>query len=118
MLQVTDARLETLTSNPVPPAGGTASQIANATAGDLPDITDRWTPVSIYARYYVASAWAVTARYTYDGWRGIDWRTDGLVPATGSDVFLGNDYRNYDGQYLMLTISYQPWLLRAGRSAL
>jgi hypothetical protein len=39
------------------------------------------------------------------------------LPATGSDIFLGNDYRNYKATFLTFSISYRARLLGPGRSA-
>ena len=118
MLELSKARLVNIAYNPTTPTGGTATQNASAAAGNWPDITQKWVPASAYAEYRVTADWSATVRYTYDQFDKADFRTDGLKPATGADIFLGNDYRDYNGQFLTFTISYRPRLLGVGRSAL
>jgi len=118
MLELSKARLENHAFNPQTPTGGTATQNANAAASDWPDITQKWLPASAYAQYHVYRDWFATVRFTWDKFNKKDFRTDGLKPATGADIFLGNDYRDYNVQFLSFTISYRPQWLGVGRPAL
>ena len=117
-IEVAKSRLVNQAFNPTTPAGGTASQNTSAQATDWPDITQKWIPASGWARYRVSDDWAATVQFIYDRFDKVDFRTDGLKPATGADIFLGNDYRNYRASFLTMSISYRPRLLRPGRSAL
>lgn len=118
VLELSKARLENRAYNPVTPTGGTAAQNANAAASNWPDIRQKWLPASAFAELRISGEWAATLRFVYDKFDKTDFRTDGLLPATGSDIFMGNDYRDYNAQFLTFTISYRPRLLGAGRSAL
>jgi hypothetical protein len=96
------------TANPTTPTGGTASQNTSAIAVDLPEITHMLNPVSGYLSYNFGQDWAISAGYTYEKFDEKDFRTDGLKPATGADIMLGNDFRNYTTGYLSFTVSYRP----------
>lgn len=118
-IEYAKSRLVNAAFNPATPTGGTATQNASAVAGNWPDITQKSVPGSAWARYWVSKEWAATAQFWYDKFDKTDFRTDGLMPATGADIFLGNDFRNYRATFLTITISYRPQLLRpGGRSAL
>jgi len=61
MLELSDARLENHGFNPNgPPTGGTATQNANATATDWPDITQKWLSASAFVTYRFTADWAAT----------------------------------------------------------
>ncbi|HTL06537.1 MAG TPA: MtrB/PioB family outer membrane beta-barrel protein [Gemmatimonadales bacterium] len=117
-LEYARARLENVAFNPITPTGGTTAQNANAVASNWPDITQKWVPASAYLQGRIVQEWYATVRLTSDVFSKKDFRTDGLKPATGADIFLGNDYRDYTARFLSFTISYRPRLLRVGRSAL
>jgi MtrB/PioB family decaheme-associated outer membrane protein len=118
-IELAKSRLVNGAFNPTTPTGGTAAQNASALAANWPDITQKWIPASLFARYRVNDDWAATLQFWYDKFDKSDFRTDGLMPATGADIFLGNDYRNYLANFMTITISYRPRLLRTGgRSAL
>src|ERR1044071_7035023 len=102
MVELAKARLVNIAYNPTPPTGGAAPQNASAAPANWPDITQKWVPVSAYAEYRVTADWAATVRYTYDQFAKKAFRTAGLKPATGADIFLGNDYRDYNVQFLSL----------------
>lgn len=114
-LELAKARLTNHAFNPTTPTGGTATQNANAAASDWPDITQKWLPATAYASLRVWSEWYVTARLEWDDFNKRDFRTDGLKPATGADIFQGNDYRDYNARFLSLIVSYRPSFLSAGR---
>jgi len=117
-IELAKSRLENHAFNPITPTGGTSGQNTSATATDWPDITQKWIPATGWVEYMVRDDWAVTVRYIYDRFDKVDFRTDDLDPATGADIFLGNDYRNYRVSFLTFTISYRPRRLGPGRSAL
>ena len=117
-LELAKSKLVNAAFNPTTPTGGTATQNASAQATNWPDITQKWIPARGWVQYRVSADWVATASFIYDRFEKTDFRTDGLMPATGADIFLGNDYRNYRATFLTLTISYRARLLGPGRSAL
>lgn len=117
-LDYSRAALHMLAANPTAPTGGTASQIRSATASDFPEITQELYPVSVALTYRLAPDWSLMARYLTESYDQVDFRSAGLRPATGADLFLGNDYRDYTAQILTITIGYRPRFLGTGRSSL
>jgi MtrB/PioB family decaheme-associated outer membrane protein len=95
-------------SNPTAPTGGTDAQDLGATATDFPEITYRYNPVTAFARYRVGENWSLNARYGYERFKQEDFRVDGLMPATGADLLMGNDLENYRAHILSLTVRYAP----------
>jgi MtrB/PioB family decaheme-associated outer membrane protein len=115
----TRAEFTVVTVNPNgTPTGGTAGQNDGATAKPWPQFTHEWVPASLFVRYSVTTQVAVTVQYSIDRFEGEDFRTDGLQPATGTDIYLGNDYRNYNAQWLTITLSYHLPLIGTGRPPL
>jgi hypothetical protein len=102
----------------VTPTGGTAAQNFAATAGDLPEVTEKYQPMSLFATYLVTRDWGVTLRYEAERWAQNDFRTLGLLPAEGNGIFLGNNLDNYNARWLSVSISYRPRLLKITRPAL
>jgi len=112
------AKFRMATFNPLTPTGGTATQNFNATASDLPEVTQKYQPMSVFARYLVTPLWAMTIRYQTERWAQNDFRTFGLLPAEGNGIFLGNNLNDYNASYLTVSVSYRPQLLRIPRPAL
>jgi hypothetical protein len=112
------AKFRMATFNPRTPTGGTAAQNFAATAGDLPEITQKYQPMSLFATYLLTRDWGVTVRYETERWAQNDFRTLGLLPAEGNGIFLGNNLDNYNARWLSFTVSYRPRLLRITRPAL
>jgi MtrB/PioB family decaheme-associated outer membrane protein len=105
--------VQMLAFNPTPPSGGTSEQHASATAADLPEIGHTLTPVEGTLRYRLSETWVTALRFTQDGFRRNDFRVDGLTPATGSDLFLGDGLSSYSARLFTLTVEYRPWMLGA-----
>ncbi len=112
--------------NPQAPTGGSASQIANATATNWPDVTHSWNPISFFLRYQVNANWSGTIGYSYEKFDNNDFRTNGVLPgfwagkprtvdvaSPNTDVILGNDLLPYKASYLTFTIGFRPGLNRA-----
>ncbi|OGQ47626.1 MAG: hypothetical protein A3H42_03705 [Deltaproteobacteria bacterium RIFCSPLOWO2_02_FULL_46_8] len=93
--------------NPQTPTGGTAAQNASATAGNLPIIKSTLSHLETNLRYYFAKGWTSKIAYVMEDFSKTDFRTNGLVPATGADIFLGNDLRNYTAHMVTMTLGYQ-----------
>jgi MtrB/PioB family decaheme-associated outer membrane protein len=122
--------------NPVTPAKGTAAQIASATAFDFPVVTQKMTPLSVFARYNVSPDWAVTVRYQMEKYNQTDYRvanppnpnpvagglsysptniTSGpLYTQIGNYYFLSNYYQNYNAGWMTILINYHPRFLPFG----
>lgn len=106
--------------NPQTPAGGTASQNANATAVNFPDITHSWNPIRIAVRYQLNPNWSGTLGYDFENFQNNDFRTNGVLPPYWAgtarsvdpvgDVILGNDLRPYRASYLTFSIGFRPGL--------
>jgi hypothetical protein len=101
-------------TNPLTPTGGTAAQNTSATAVDYPELSHKLTTVAGSARFRFAANWSATVRYSVAAFRKVDFRTDGLLPATGADIFLGNDLRDYTAGVLAVTIGYNLGLSPPG----
>ena len=112
------ARFLMATFNPLTPTGGTAAQNFAATASDLPEVTQKYQPMSLFATYLVTPAWAMTLRFDTERWAQNDFRTLGLVPAEGNGIFLGNNLDDYRAAYFTMAITWRPTLLRIPRPAL
>ena len=112
------ARFLMATYNPLTPTGGTATQNFNATASDLPVVTQQYQPMSVFATYLVSSQWTMTVRFDNERWSQNDFRTLGLLPAEGNGIFLGNNLDDYRAAYFTLALTYRPTLLRIPRPAL
>jgi MtrB/PioB family decaheme-associated outer membrane protein len=96
--------------NPVPPLSTNVTNRASATAEDLPAVSHTLNPAYLHVRYRVSRSWMTSLRYSVDRFWNRDPRTDGVAPATGMDVFLGNELLGYTAQYLTVTVTYHPWI--------
>lgn len=142
-MSIFDGRYRLLTSNPVPPSGGTATNILNATAEDWPEISSRQVPIALALRYRYSADWAMTVRYQYEKYEQTDFRTvapvftsNGLATGTpitnfsgdlpgaigqiaGSNTgqyhFLGNNYHPYNAGWITLLISFHPSMIPFGK---
>ena len=101
------ARAAMKASNPVTPTGGSAAQNTNAGAVDYPAITQRFNPASAYLRYSPGPNWSAALSFTYEQYKDDDFRNNNLKPATGADIFLGNEYRDYTAGILAFSIQYR-----------
>ena len=129
--------------NPTPPAGGTATNILNATAEDWPMIWTKRIPLELDLRYRYALDWGMTLRFQYERYRQTDFRTSapvftsntlasgtpitsftGDLPGsigavtgtnTGQYHFLQNNPYPYNAAWVTLLVSYYPSLLRFNR---
>jgi MtrB/PioB family decaheme-associated outer membrane protein len=117
-VEASRAKFRMATFNPLTPTGGTATQNFNATASDLPEVTQKFQPMTLFATYLLTPEWGVTLRYETERWAQNDFRTAGLVPAEGNGIFLGNNLDNYNARLLTVSVSYRPRLLRLARPAL
>lgn len=112
------ARFLMATYNPLTPTGGTAAQNFSATASDLPEVTQQYQPMSLFATLLVTPDWAMTLRYDTERWAQNDFRTLGLQPAEGNGIFLGNNLDDYRARYFTIVMTFRPSLLRVARPAL
>ncbi|MGZ3333244.1 MAG: MtrB/PioB family outer membrane beta-barrel protein [Gemmatimonadaceae bacterium] len=112
------AKFRMATFNPLTPTGGTATQNFNATASDLPEVTQKFQPMMLFATYFVTPEWGTTFRYQTERWAQNDFRTLGLQPSTGGAIFLGNNLNDYNVRYITISVSYRPRLRRVARPAL
>jgi MtrB/PioB family decaheme-associated outer membrane protein len=111
-----------LASNPTPPSspGATASTIASATAYDYPEISQKMRPFNGYVRYRLSSEWAATVRFQTEMFYQNDFRNLNLAaaPGTGTHIFLGNTFQNYNARYLTLSLTWRPTRLHVARSTI
>jgi MtrB/PioB family decaheme-associated outer membrane protein len=98
----------TLATNPATPAGGTDAQNRSATATDFPETRYEFNPIRAFVRYRLNDNWLVNASYRQERFEHVDWRSDGLLPDTGSDLFMGNDLQNYRAALLSLSVRFMP----------
>jgi MtrB/PioB family decaheme-associated outer membrane protein len=112
------ARFLMATYNPITPSGGTATQNFNATASDLPVVTQQYQPMSLFATLLASRDLALTLRYDTERWAQNDFRTLGLQPAEGNGIFLGNNLDDYKARYFTISVTWRPSLLRVARPAL
>jgi len=117
-VDASSAKFRMATFNPLTPTGGTAAQNFAATASDLPEVTQKFQPMTLFATYLVTPEWGMTLRYETERWAQNDFRTAGLVPAEGNGIFLGNNLDNYNARFITISVSYRPRLLRTARPAL
>lgn len=114
--------------NPVPPSGGTATNILNATAENWPEVTQNLKPFSVALRYRYSEDWAVTTRFQSEQYAQTDFRTsaplfapflgqNGPLPGsigavtgtnTGQYHFMGNTYLPYTANWFTVLISFHP----------
>ena len=112
------ARFRMATFNPLTPTGGTATQNFNATASDLPEVTQRFQPMALFASWLVIPDWSLNLRYETERWAQYDFRTYGQRPAEGNGIFLGNNLDDYNARFFTVSVSYRPVLRRVSRPAL
>jgi MtrB/PioB family decaheme-associated outer membrane protein len=112
------AKFRMATFNPLTPTGGTPTQNFNATASDLPEVTQKFQPMTLFATYFVTPEWGMTLRYQTERWAQNDFRTLGTRLAEGNGIFLGNNLDDYSARFLTISVSYRPRVLRLARPAL
>jgi hypothetical protein len=97
------------TRNPVTPTSGTAAQNATATAKPFPAFEDQFLRVETALRYYFWKGWTASFSYVYESFQKNDWRTDRLNPFVPgvTSIWLGSDTRNYDAQWVAVTLGYR-----------
>ncbi len=147
-VSVIDGSFHMLNVNPVAPAGGTATNILNATAENWPVVSSKLVPISLALHYRYSADWAMTFRYQYEKYDQTDFRTSaplftsnglasgtpitsfsGDLPGTigqiagtntGQYHFLGDNYHPYNAGWITLLISFHPANLpfRLGRSTI
>jgi hypothetical protein len=116
-ISFSDATFIVADTNPLTPAGGSASQRVSATAINFPAVTQQLHPMSLFLRYYYNPDWAVTLRYNVESYTQNDWRTQTLTPAigtTGNHINLSSYYQNYNVGWMSLMISWHPSMLKYG----
>ena len=96
----------------------TTTQNTSATAVTFPEVTQTLQPLTALLRYDLTPEWALTVRYQAELYGQNDFRTLGLLPATGNFIFLGNNFENYNARYFTISMRYHPWPIRFGRSTL
>jgi hypothetical protein len=106
------------TFNPLIPTGGTATQNFNATASDLPEVTQSFQPMALFANWLLTPDWSLILRYETERWAQYDFRTAGQLPAEGNGIFLGNNLDDYNARFFIVSVSYRPSLLRVARPTL
>ena len=132
-----------LNFNPVPPAGGTATNVLNATAEDWPEIATKLIPMALALRYRYTPDLGITLRFQYEKYEQTDFHTsapvftsNGLASGTpitsftgdlpgaigqvagtntGQYHFLGNNPYPYNTAWITLLINYYPSLMRFSR---
>ena len=117
-LDASRAKFRMATFNPLTPAGGTATQNFNATASDLPEVTQNFQPMSLFASWLLNPDWSLNLRYETERWSQYDFRTYGQLPAEGNGIFLGNNLDDYNARFFTMSVSYRPSLRRVARPAL
>lgn len=116
--QISKSSFRMMANNPVAPTGGTTSQNTAATAADFPLATQELRPFTVYVRYILTPDWSLTASYQGEKFTQYDFRTTGLAPATGAQIFLGNDLLPYDARFFTVTVNFRPSLLKHMRAAM
>lgn len=89
---------------------GTASQIASATATDLPNTYNRLHVARATFRYRWSERVGVRLQYEYQRYTETDWSQDTLdvyQTAWNKSVFLGATQPSYDAHLLALALSYR-----------
>ena len=90
--------------NPLTPTPAAAS----ATAVNFPAIEDTLNRLEAFLRYHFGKNWTAKLQYVFESFQKTDFRTDQLVPSEGTtNIFLGNDLKNYDAHILGLTLAYR-----------
>jgi len=90
--------------NPLTPTPAAAS----ATAVNFPAIEDTLNRLEAFLRYHFWKNWTAKLQYVFESFQKTDFRTDHLLPSEGTtNIFLGNDLKNYDTHILALTLGYR-----------
>ncbi len=90
--------------NPLTPTPAAAS----ATAVNFPAIEDTLNRLEAFLRYHFWKNWTAKLQYVFESFQKTDFRTDHLLPSEGTtNIFLGNDLKNYDAHILALTLAYR-----------
>lgn len=97
------------TSNPIPPASGTAPQNANATPRAWPAQEDSLLRIETALRYHFWKVWTASLGYVFEEFQKNDWRTDQLNPFEPgvNSIWLGNDLKDYTAHIVGLTLAYR-----------
>jgi MtrB/PioB family decaheme-associated outer membrane protein len=103
-----DVRSQVTTRNPLTPTGGTPHQNESAVAMDYPETSYRFNPVGVFVRYQVNANWQLISNYRQERFESVDFRTNGLQPSAGQDLFMGNDLLDYRASLLSVTVRYSP----------
>ncbi|MBI4589100.1 MAG: MtrB/PioB family decaheme-associated outer membrane protein [Candidatus Rokubacteria bacterium] len=93
--------------NPATPTGGTPAENAGAVAANFPAIEDALHRAEAFLRYQFRPKWTAKLQYVFESFNKTDFRTDQLAPATGDDIFLGNDLKDYKAHILALILGYR-----------
>ena len=90
--------------NPLTPTPAAAS----ATAVNFPAIEDTLNRLEAFLRYHFWKNWTAKLQYVFESFQKTDFRTDHLLPSEGTtNIFLGNDLKNYDAHILALSLAYR-----------
>ncbi len=116
--QMSHSRFMMATYNPTAPTGGAAADIINATATDLPEISQSLQPLDVSLRYRLTTDWAATVRFQSEMFGQNDFRLIGNHPGWWNMMFLGNQFQNYNAQFLTFTLTFHPDMLKGRRSTL
>ena len=103
------AKGEVNDSNPVTPTSGNATQRANATVRNFPDLEDALLHLEASLRYYFAKSWYTTLSYIFEQYRQTDFRTDGLNPFVpgSTSIWLGNSPSDYTAHIMVMSVGYR-----------
>jgi hypothetical protein len=90
--------------NPLDPTPAAAS----ANAFNFPLIEDTLNRLEASLRYHFWKNWTAKLQYVFESFQKTDFRTDHLLPSEGTtNIFLGNDLKNYDAHILAQTLGYR-----------
>ena len=90
--------------NPLTPTPAASS----TTAENFPAIEDTLNRLEAFLRYHFWKNWTAKLQYVFESFQKTDFRTDHLLPSEGTtNIFLGNDLKNYDAHILALTLGYR-----------
>lgn len=128
-VSLADAHFTVFNANPTTPTGGTAAQNLSATAVDFPEVSQKTQPMTLFFRYRYAADWALTLQYQGETYNQNDYRSlppsytglGGDLPTSiGNFKFFGNNYRNYNANWMTMFITWKPSALpfTRGRSTI
>jgi MtrB/PioB family decaheme-associated outer membrane protein len=98
------------THNPEKPTSPNTGNRTEAAAEDYPEVRHTLNPGHVRMRYRVSDTWMASVRYTFERFTNDDFRIDGVTPATGMDLFLGNSLPGHTARFLTVTVSHHPWI--------